>query len=89
MSRCVRVRVCVCARVRVCVCVCVCVRVCVRERDSVCGMMFVCRYDLYDIEISAETSLQMPQGTVYAIEGFYYATVSVEEVLFEGGRSIR
>lgn len=51
--------------------------------------VFVFRYDLYDVEISAETSLQMPQGAVYAMEGFFYVTVSVEEVLFEGGRSIR
>lgn len=28
-------------------------------------------------------------GVIYATDGFHYVTVSVEEVLFEGGRSIR
>jgi hypothetical protein len=47
------------------------------------------RYDLYDIEIHPESSVQMPHVTLFASDGFHYATVSVEEVLFEGGRSIR
>ena len=49
----------------------------------------LCRYDIYDVEIYPEDSVQMPHGTLYANEGFHYVTVSVEEVLFEGGRSIR
>lgn len=56
------------------------------------GVLYVfclCRYDIYDIEIHPESSVQMPHGTLYASEGFHYITVSVEEVLFEGGRSIR
>ena len=55
------------------------------EKKVVC----LSRYDMYDIEIHPESSVQMPHGTVYATEGFHYVTVSVEEVLFEGGRSIR
>ena len=48
-----------------------------------------CRYDLCDVEISPTSILMTPQGTIYATEGVHYITVSVEEVLFEGGRSIR
>jgi hypothetical protein len=47
------------------------------------------RYDLCDVEISPTSILMTPQGTIYATEGVHYITVSVEEVLFEGGRSIR
>ena len=53
------------------------------------GVFSLSRYDIYDIEIHPENSVQLAHGTMYAAEGFHYVTVSVEEVLFEGGRSIR
>ena len=58
------------------------------ERGWVRGVLLF-RYDLYDVEIKMESVLHTPHGALYAMEGFHYMTVSVEEVLFEGGRSVR
>lgn len=52
-------------------------------------MYVLFRYDLYDVEIKPEGMIHTPHGVMYALEGYHYITMSVEEVLFEGGRCIR
>jgi len=47
------------------------------------------RYDLYDIEISPCEEYDTVQGTHYVPAGYYYINVTVDEMLFEGGRSVR
>ena len=47
------------------------------------------RYDLHNIEIAPHKDFRTQSGVQYAMEGFYYIKVMVDEVLYEGGRSIR
>ena len=47
------------------------------------------RYDLYNVEIEPQNHVETATDTLYALAGFYYIKVKMEEVLFEGRRSIR
>ena len=47
------------------------------------------RYDLYDVEIVPHKDYHTPMGTQYAPAGYFYIKVILDEVLFEGGRSVR
>ena len=47
------------------------------------------RYDLYDVEIAPHKDYHTPMGTQYAPAGYFYIKVILDEVLFEGGRSVR
>ena len=48
------------------------------------------RYDLYDVEVTPTDHYSLPSGAMnIAPQGYKFVTLSVDEVLFEGGRSIR
>eukprot|EP00731_Ephydatia_muelleri_P025024 Em0017g107a len=48
------------------------------------------RYDLYDIEVTLQEQWEDAQkGVVYAPSGFSYIVLTIDEVLYEGGRSIK
>jgi len=48
------------------------------------------RYDLYDIEITPSKEYHtVDKGTQYALAGYYYIKITLDELLFEGGRSVR
>ena len=49
----------------------------------------MCRYDLYDIEVYPEQTLELPTGEMVSSTDSYYVNVMMEETLFEGGRSVR
>ncbi len=50
-----------------------------------------CRYDLYGVEITpkSEYSPNTMGYTYYAESGYHYVTVPMDELLFEGGQSVR
>ena len=52
-------------------------------------MMCVCRYDLYEVVVKVESQYSTAMGVNYAAKGYHYITVSMDELLFEGGQSIR
>ena len=48
------------------------------------------RYGLYSMNLRiTKTYTTLSQGQMYAPEGFYYIEVALDDVLYEGGRSIR
>ena len=47
------------------------------------------RYDLYEVEIKPQAQYTTIMGSNYALPGFHFTTVSVDELLFEGGQSVR
>ena len=52
--------------------------------------VFVCRYDLYDVEVQPLTQYTSAQGGLHlATKGFHFITLSIDELLFEGGQSVR
>ena len=48
-----------------------------------------CRYDLYNVEVKPQSQYSTRMGVNYAGKGFHYITLSVDELLFEGGQSVR
>lgn len=47
------------------------------------------RYDLYDVEVKIESQYKTTMGVNYAEKGYHFITLSIDELLFEGGQSIR
>ena len=49
-----------------------------------------CRYDLYNVEVKVQEEYSTGNGGVnYASKGYHFVTLSIDELLFEGGQSIR
>lgn len=50
-----------------------------------------CRYDLYDIEVKPQSqySASTLMGVNYAEKGYHFISLTIDELLFEGGQSIR
>lgn len=47
------------------------------------------RYDLYDVEITPQRSRQQGGRSINAPANFYFVSLTISEMLFEGRKSIR
>ena len=51
--------------------------------------MCLCRYDLYNVEVKPQAQYSTSRGVNYVEKGYHFITLSVDELLFEGGQSVR